>query len=194
MSLKKSKEIFSQNIRHYLFLNNKKQIDLVNDLGFNSSTVSNWCNGVMIPRIDTLKKIADYLNISMQQLLDEPNSIEANPDKEIKGVAYEMMHLICKKLENIDSLETLSDKEVSFFYARIGHILRQMDDLISNYILARDNFIPHSTNDPDMNRQFEIYYYQNKLSDQLNYMNNVIDTIPTYLIDLEILKKSPKDY
>lgn len=47
MSEDKYKQIFSQNLRYYMSLNNKEQIDLINDLGFNKSAVSTWCNGTL---------------------------------------------------------------------------------------------------------------------------------------------------
>lgn len=43
------KRIFSKNLRKYMSLNNKTQVDLINDLGFNKSAVSTWCNGTRLP-------------------------------------------------------------------------------------------------------------------------------------------------
>lgn len=55
MSDDKYKQIFSQNLRYYMSINNKEQIDLINDLGFNKSAVSTWCNGTRLPRMDKVK-------------------------------------------------------------------------------------------------------------------------------------------
>ncbi len=38
------KLIFSKNLKKYMGRDNKEQIDLVNNLGFNKSAVSTWCN------------------------------------------------------------------------------------------------------------------------------------------------------
>jgi transcriptional regulator with XRE-family HTH domain len=57
------------------------QSDFVKDLGLNSSTVSNWCNGVMFPRMDKIKMLAEYLNISMLDLMRD-NSQEQEQKKE----------------------------------------------------------------------------------------------------------------
>ena len=48
-----------------------KQTDIVRDLNINSSTVSNWCNGVMLPRPDKLKLLADYLGVTVGTLAFE---------------------------------------------------------------------------------------------------------------------------
>jgi hypothetical protein len=45
------KEVFSRNLRFYMDRNNKSQVDLIADLGFNKSSVSTWVNGSRLPRI-----------------------------------------------------------------------------------------------------------------------------------------------
>lgn len=50
---------------------NKKQNDLINDLGLSSSTVSNWCTGEKLPRMDKVQILADYLHINKSDLLEE---------------------------------------------------------------------------------------------------------------------------
>ena len=42
------KKIFSQNLKKFMALNNKTQSDLINDLGFDKSAVSTWCNGTKV--------------------------------------------------------------------------------------------------------------------------------------------------
>ena len=75
MSDAKYKQIFSQNLRYYMSLNNQEQIDLINDLGFNKSAVSTWCNGTRLPRMDKVNMLAEYFHINRSDL------IEARKDK-----------------------------------------------------------------------------------------------------------------
>ena len=49
---------FAEMLKYYLMMNNKTQSDLVNDLGFDKSTVSNWCAGNRVPKIDVIIDIA----------------------------------------------------------------------------------------------------------------------------------------
>lgn len=51
--------------------NGKKQIDLINDLGYNKSAVSTWCNGTRLPRMDKVEALAKYLGISRSDLMEE---------------------------------------------------------------------------------------------------------------------------
>ena len=69
------KKIFSKNLRHYMALYNKEQIDLINDLGFNKSAVSTWCNGTRLPRMDKVEKLARYFNINRSDLIEEKKDV-----------------------------------------------------------------------------------------------------------------------
>lgn len=63
---------FSKALNYYLSLKGKTQQDLINDLNYSSSTVSQWCNGKNIPRSGRIKAIATYLGIDATDLLKDP--------------------------------------------------------------------------------------------------------------------------
>ncbi len=65
------KKIFSKNLRKYMELNHKTQIDIINDLGFNKSAVSTWCNGTRLPRMDKVDALAKYFGIMRSDLIEE---------------------------------------------------------------------------------------------------------------------------
>ena len=65
------KLIFSKNLKHYMSINNKEQIDLINDLGFNRSAVSTWVNGTRLPRMDKVDALARYFQISRSDLIED---------------------------------------------------------------------------------------------------------------------------
>lgn len=65
------KRIFSRNLKKYMTLNNKEQIDLINDLGFNKSAVSTWCNGTRLPRMDKVQALANYFGIEKSDLIED---------------------------------------------------------------------------------------------------------------------------
>lgn len=74
MSEESYQKIFSKNLNHYMLLNGKTQTDLVNDLGFNKSAVSTWCNGTRLPRMDKVEALARYFNINRSDLIEEKSS------------------------------------------------------------------------------------------------------------------------
>lgn len=71
MSEESYQKIFSKNLNYYMELNGKNQTDLINDLGFNKSAVSTWCNGTRLPRMDKVEILARYFNINRSDLIEE---------------------------------------------------------------------------------------------------------------------------
>lgn len=63
------KTIFSKNFNKAMKEKGIRQIDLVKDLKLNSSTVSNWSKGIMLPRSDKLKMLSTYLGVSAAKLM-----------------------------------------------------------------------------------------------------------------------------
>ena len=82
------KRIFSKNLRFYMTQNNKEQIDLINDLGFNKSAVSTWCNGTRLPRMDKVDALAKYFGINRSDLIEEKKESPASPRKGITINVY----------------------------------------------------------------------------------------------------------
>lgn len=70
------KEIFAKNLRMYLDIKGKAQIDLAKKIGVSSSIASDWCNGNKMPRMDKVQSICNWLNIQKSDLLEEkePNN------------------------------------------------------------------------------------------------------------------------
>ena len=73
------KKIFSSNLRKYMSLNNKTQVDLINDLGFNKSAVSTWCNGTRLPRMDKVDALAKYFAIRRSDLIEDKSESKIKP-------------------------------------------------------------------------------------------------------------------
>lgn len=59
------KKIIKDNINYYMELNNKKQIDLSNDLNLTQSVVSSWCSGYRTPTLANLDMLSKYFNINI---------------------------------------------------------------------------------------------------------------------------------
>ena len=70
MSDDEFRKIFSKNLNYFMSLNNKTQVDLINDLGFNKSAVSTWCNGTRLPRMDKVDVLAKYFGINRSDLIE----------------------------------------------------------------------------------------------------------------------------
>ncbi len=81
MSEDQYKAIFSKNLKYYMYINGKTQIDLINDLGFNKSAVSTWCNGTRLPRMDKVEQLARYFGICRSDLIEEKSDRDQLEDE-----------------------------------------------------------------------------------------------------------------
>ncbi len=66
-----NKEIFSKNLRYYMSINKKDRIDICKDLQIPYSTLTDWYNGNIYPRIDKIELLANYFNIRKSDLVEE---------------------------------------------------------------------------------------------------------------------------
>lgn len=112
------REVFVQNLREFMAARGKRQIDIVEELGYPQSLVSDWMNGKKYPRVDAMERLADYLNVYISDLTNEKNRdvetvMELDEDeKEIvrifRGFSRREKHEMMVK---IYELERLFDKE-----------------------------------------------------------------------------------
>ncbi len=82
------KKIFSKNLNYYMELNGKTQSDLINDLGFNKSAVSTWCNGSRLPRMDKVETLARYFRINRSDLIEEKSdsALTSKDERDIEKI------------------------------------------------------------------------------------------------------------
>jgi transcriptional regulator with XRE-family HTH domain len=93
MSEEEIRKIFSRNLTAILERRGKSQKDLVDFIGVSSSTVSNWCTGQKLPRMDKVQLIAGWLGVNNSDLLENK--------KADKQMTYEEMIKIYTRGKNI---------------------------------------------------------------------------------------------
>lgn len=76
MSEEEIRKIFSRNLTRILEESGKTQKDLVNYIGVSSSTVSNWCTGQKLPRMDKIQSISAWLGVENSDLLENKKAEE----------------------------------------------------------------------------------------------------------------------
>lgn len=83
---------FAKLLKYYLMLNDKQQVDLVNDLGYDKSTVSGWCSGIRVPKIDVIIDIANYLHVNVGDLIVDNADATSNYylNNETRKIAQEI--------------------------------------------------------------------------------------------------------
>lgn len=74
------KKIFSRNLNRYLLKLEKTQKEVADAIEVSPQTFNTWCQGIALPRMGKIQKLADYFNIDKSDLID---------DKETEG-KYEL--------------------------------------------------------------------------------------------------------
>lgn len=80
MTTEEQKKIFSRNLRKYMDLNQKQQIDVARDLGINPTTLNMWCTGNSMPSTGKIRKLATYFGIGITDLTDEKPDGDINDE------------------------------------------------------------------------------------------------------------------
>jgi len=86
----KIKKIFAKNLKYYMNKSEKTQADLYRYIGVSSSVASAWCNGLKLPRMDKIQSIANWLNVSLSDLLEENKTNDYYLNPETKKIAQEV--------------------------------------------------------------------------------------------------------
>ncbi len=73
-----NKEIFSKNLRYYMDINQKTRNDICEDLNLKYTTLTDWYNGNIYPRIDKIELLANYFNIKKSDLIENKDNYYIN--------------------------------------------------------------------------------------------------------------------
>ena len=109
---------FAQNLKNIMQKRNKTQSDLVKDLSFRQATVSDWLNGKKYPRMDKVEKLANYLGVSINELLMQ--SVSEPPIPEIQFTDQEKSMIKKYRQLNTDGKN------------RVDYVLNMEFDLMNN--------------------------------------------------------------
>ena len=100
MSEEDYKKVFSKNLKYFMEQKGISQMDLVNDLQLSQSTVSNWCTGLKLPRMNKIQMLADYFGIEKSDLLERKTSsdsqLSSKDEKDIEKALQDTLN----QLEN----------------------------------------------------------------------------------------------
>lgn len=86
------KSVFSKNLNRLMREKGISQTDIIRDLNINKSTISTWCNGSRLPRMDKVQLIADYLGVLKSDLIeDKITDVKEEPELVIINRAMKKM-------------------------------------------------------------------------------------------------------
>lgn len=85
--------------------NRKNQEDLAEYMGVSQATVSNWCNGIKLPRIDKLDLICKYFGINRSDLI--PDAPTLNPSHPVSRETLALVDFLYQNPEYQILFETV---------------------------------------------------------------------------------------
>lgn len=68
-----NKQVFAENLRHYIEQSGKKQIEVAEECGVAQSTFNDWVNAKKYPRIDKIEMLAGIFKILKSDLIERKN-------------------------------------------------------------------------------------------------------------------------
>lgn len=69
------KKIFAKNLNRYLSINNKTQKEVADAINVSPQTFNTWCQGIALPRMGKVQRLADYFSINKSDLIDEKSDL-----------------------------------------------------------------------------------------------------------------------
>lgn len=122
---------FSRALTYYISIRGKTQQDLINDLHYSSSTVSQWCTGKNIPRMDRIETIATYLGIDKTDLLRDPVIFSQQKFSTDPALISKLLESKPALYELFKLSVTLSDKDLELLTG-IAHRINELQNTDPN--------------------------------------------------------------
>lgn len=70
--------IFASNLKRLMAENNERQVDIARLLGVSKATVSAYCSGIQMARMDKIEALSLHFGVSRAELIEEPGSAAAS--------------------------------------------------------------------------------------------------------------------
>lgn len=68
--MKEPREVFKENLQYFLRINGFSQADMARKMKVSTASTAKWYNGEAIPRLEKIKKLADWFGIQPSDLLE----------------------------------------------------------------------------------------------------------------------------
>lgn len=117
--------IIAENIKKTAKASNIQLKDMLLDLSLNKNTLSNMYNGSML-KGDSLARIADYLDVSVDYLLGREPSSETKKDGSAEALPPDTA-LTPSQKQLIEFAESLTEEEVKKVLSYIRFVLSERD-------------------------------------------------------------------
>lgn len=131
-------KIIAKNISLLMDKHGKEQNALAEYMNVSQATVSNWCRGVKLPRMDKIDRICEFFNVTRSQLMEDAPTHQSS-----KGVSIPILNTVVAGMP-VDAYEDiLGYEEITRELASTGEFfaLRVKGDSMTPTLLEGDILI-----------------------------------------------------
>ena len=128
MTDNEQKIVFSKNLIKYLNIHDKTQKEVAEAISVSPQTFNTWCQGIALPRMGKIQKLADYFNIDKTDLLDddpEPSSKKSYRP----SFNYYLNHQEITFIEKYRSIDDFGRSTVNYILDREVERLNQPESI-----------------------------------------------------------------
>ena len=106
--------MFASRLKNILEKKNISQTKLSEEIGCTQATISNWCSGITEPDFETLKYIANRLNVTIDYLLgnDYVNNTVDKLDETDKKIIKRYLSMTDKKKKYLLGIMNVLDENI----------------------------------------------------------------------------------
>ena len=124
---------FATALEYYMRRDNVNQQDLINALGLNKSTISNWVNGKRMPRPAALKMLARYFRVSEEDMRRLPARVtsEEHDKADITDKLNELVYLLSHTRDIRVNGHTIPDYMAMNLFAPLSATLQYTENIKS---------------------------------------------------------------
>lgn len=132
LSDSEQKKIFSYNLEELVDMSGKDQKQIAVELDVNPPTFNQWVMGKAIPSVSMLKRISAYFNVTLSQLVDEPEP-KIGLQSKMTNKELALVSAYRKTNKGIkDAVDKLLDVDSELdFLIQMGELKEQMDSVAS---------------------------------------------------------------
>lgn len=149
MTDEEQKRIFSKNLNHYITASQKTQKEIAHAIEVSPQTFNTWCQGIAIPRMGKVQRLADYFGIGKSDLIDDKPILSTSPSSH--GVIVNVLGRVAAGIP-IEAIENIIDtEEITEDLARTGKFfgLRIQGDSMEPDIHNGDTVIVRQQDDAE---------------------------------------------
>lgn len=112
------KRIFSTNLNRYVNKSQKTQKEIADAIEVSPQTFNTWCQGIAIPRMGKVQRLADYFSIGKSDLIDDKSSYSFTNLS--RGIKINVLGRVAAGIP-IEAVENIIDtEEITEDLARTG--------------------------------------------------------------------------